>query len=287
MYSPPLPPALLTRDGLKLHVSHWPVAAPKGVVVLLHGLCEHAGRYDELARKLNELQWAVVAPDHRGHGRSEGPRGAMASDDDPLHDLASLMDLVATHYVGFKRVLLGISMGGAIAARFASAAALPVEDAEWSRPIDGLILSAPALLPTMSLVQKTLLSTMGRLMQDLAVPVVFRPEWASSNPDAIRELLADPLVHWRITPRLALFMANSGQTALRRAPAWNTPTLLLYSEIDRLVTPSGCAQFANALPPGLGTTHAYTQLAHDLWHEPQRAVAYKALGQWLSSQFRT
>jgi alpha-beta hydrolase superfamily lysophospholipase len=285
MYLTNLPPALITRDGLQLHLSHWPVTAPKGVVVLLHGLCEHAGRYDELARQLNDSQWAVVAPDHRGHGRSEGPRGALVQDDDPLFDLAALLDVVAAHYPNHKRVLMGISMGGAIAARFVSATALPAEDAIWSRPVDGLVLAAPALLPTMSLVQKTLLSTMGRLIQDVAVPVAFKPEWASSNPEAIEELLNDPLIHTRITPRLALFMANNGQAVLRRAPSWTVPTLTLYSETDRLVTPAGCAQFASALPAELATTHAYATMAHDLWHEPDRRVVHQALRQWLNRQF--
>lgn len=284
MYST-FPPALITRDGLRLHLSHWPVAAPKGVVVLLHGLCEYADCYDELAGLFNQWGWAVVAPDHRGHGHSEGARGALVRDDDPLHDLAALMDLVAKHYPGLKRVLMGISMGGAIAARFASALATPPDHTEWSRPIDGLILAAPALVPTMSLVQKALLSTMGRLMQDVGVPVAFKPEWTSNNPEVIERFVNDPLIHKRLTPRLALFMANSGQTSQRRAPDWTVPTLTMYSEIDRLVTPSGCAQFASALPAHLATTHAYATLAHDLLRDLDRHVAHQALRDWLAREF--
>jgi len=143
------------------------------------------------------------------------------------------------------------------------------------------------LIPTMSLVQKTLLSTMGRLMQDLAVPVAFKPEWVSSSPEVIDEFMNDPLVHRRITPRLALFMAHAGQTALRRAPSWTVPTLTLYSTIDRLVTPEGCSRFASSLPAHLATTHAFDQLAHDIMREPKRAQAHQALHLWLTRVFPT
>ena len=68
-----------------------------------------------------------------------------------------VMDLAERLYPGQTRVLMGHSLGGAITARFVSALAQPLEDAPWARPVDGLILSAPALEPTMGMLQKTLL----------------------------------------------------------------------------------------------------------------------------------
>ncbi|MDR1852149.1 MAG: lysophospholipase, partial [Propionibacteriaceae bacterium] len=48
--------------------------SPKAVVLVVHGLCEHLGRYDYLTARLNAQQYAVYRFDHRGHGRSEGQR---------------------------------------------------------------------------------------------------------------------------------------------------------------------------------------------------------------------
>lgn len=280
-----LPSSIHARDGLTLHLSHWPLTAPKGMVVLLHGLCEYGQRFAETAQRLNEAGWSVVAPDLRGHGRSEGPRGAMTRDDDYLHDVATLMDLVKKAHPQLPVVLFGHSMGGALAARFASAHALPFEDAAWARPIDGLILSAPALQPTMSLVQKALLSTMGRLIQDVAVPVAFKPEWSCSDPAVIAAVNADPLVHKKITPRVALFMAEQGMVVMRRAPSWTVPTLMLYTPDDRLVMPQGCERFAKALPIDLATTHDFPGSLHDLLNEPDKARVHQVLQQWLSTTF--
>lgn len=50
------------------------VNEPKGVVVIVHGLCEHLGRYEYLAGKLNEAGYSVCRFDHRGHGKSDGKK---------------------------------------------------------------------------------------------------------------------------------------------------------------------------------------------------------------------
>lgn len=279
------PSHALARDGLKLHLSHWPVAAPKGVVVLLHGLSEHGQRYAGTARRLNEVGWSVVAPDLRGNGLSEGPRGAVKHDDDFLHDLAAVLDLIEQHYPGLPRVLLGHSLGGALAARFACAQALPREDINWARPLDGVILSAPALQPTMSLVQKALLSTMGRLILDVAVPVAFKPEWLNSDPVVIEEMNQDPLAHKKITPRVALFLAGQGPIVQRRAASWTIPTLMLYAPEDRLVMREGCERFMKALPTDLSTVQAFPGLKHDLLRESGKDKVHQALQQWLTQTF--
>ena len=285
MSHPLFPSHLVARDGLKLHLLHWPVTTPKGVVVFLHGLSEHGLRYAEAAKQINSAEWIMLAPDLRGNGQSEGPRGAIRQDDDFLHDLAAVLDLVEQTCPGLPRVVLGHSMGGALAARFAAAQALPREQAIWARPIDGLILSAPALQPTMSLVQKALLSTMGRLILDVAVPVAFKTEWLNSDPAVIEEINNDPLMHKKITPRVALFMASQGPTLMRRAASWTIPTLMLYTPDDRLVMKDGCERFMKALPPDLSTTHAFPGLKHDLLREPGRDKVYQALQQWLKQTF--
>lgn len=285
----PLPTRLSARDGLKLHLSHWPVTPPpaeaRGVVVLLHGLSEHGQRYKDTAARLNALGWAVVAPDLRGHGLTEGPRCGLRQDDDLLHDLATVVDAVRAAYPRLPLVLMGHSMGGALSARFAAAQALPRDDVPWARPLEGLVLSAPALQPTMSLVQKALLSTMGRLIQDVPVPIAFKPEWVNPDPAVIEEFNNDPLAHGKITPRMALFLAAQGPIVTRRAPAWTVPTLLLYTPDDRLVMREGCERFAQAVPPELMTLRTFPGLAHDVLRVPERERVLQTLQQWLQTTF--
>ncbi|MDE2593265.1 MAG: lysophospholipase [Burkholderiales bacterium] len=280
-----LPTHLAARDGLKLRTYHYPIERPHGLAVFLHGLCEHAGRYADVAAHLNEQGWAVVSYDHRGHGQSEGARGTVQHDDDYLHDLAAVLDAAEAAYPQLPRILVGASMGGLMAARMASAWAEPPEHASWARTIDGIVLAAPALEPSMTLTQKALLSAFGKLVPDLAVPVGLKADWCSSDPAVVADIEADPLIHQRITPRLTQFILDNGQAVMERAARWTCPTLLLYSEADRLVQARACDRFAAEAPRSVVTASRYVDLAHALFHEPKKHLVYSNLNSWLKTQF--
>lgn len=289
MSCPTLPTTLQARDGVALHVSHWPVSGARGVVQYVHSLCDHTGRFAETAQALNAAGWAVAAIDQRGHGLSGGARGALAHDDDLLHDQASLYDVVSQAYAPWAsatplvRVVLGSSMGGLVAARLVAALGDPAESVAWARPFDAAVLVAPALQPNMSFTQRALLSAFGRLAPDLAVAAGFRFEWSCSDEQEVARAYADPLVHDRITPRITYFMLNAGEQVRQRAAHWRTPTLLLYSHADRLVAAQGCERFAAAVPEGLLTLRGWATLRHALLHEPERREVIEAIAGWLDA----
>ena len=108
-------------DGDNLAVQDWPIAqgiALRGVVILVHGLGEHAGRYDHVARRLNDWGFAVRGYDQYGHGESGGPRGGLTADDRLLTDLADIIDSTRLRMPkACPLILLGHSMGGLVAAR--------------------------------------------------------------------------------------------------------------------------------------------------------------------------
>ncbi len=139
-------------DGDNLAVQYWPAAEDRprrGVVVVVHGLGEHAGRHDRLAQRLAEWGFAVIGHDQCGHGDSAGTRGCLPSTTRLIDDLADVVDS-ARHRLkdGEKLFVLGHSMGGLVAACFVL----------LRRPaIDGLILSSPALRTDLSATQKVLL----------------------------------------------------------------------------------------------------------------------------------
>ncbi|MES1163052.1 MAG: alpha/beta fold hydrolase, partial [Rhizobacter sp.] len=117
--------AITTADGLRLQLREWPVPDARGTVLIVHGLGEHIGRYAQVAARLNAWGWHAIGFDHRGHGASEGARGALAHDDDLLQDLARVVDAVRAARAG-PLLLLGHSLGGLVAARFVAEALRPV-----------------------------------------------------------------------------------------------------------------------------------------------------------------
>ena len=276
----PLPERLRTRDGLQLHLRHWPARAARSVLIV-HGLGEHIGRYEHVAAQLHADGWQVFGYDQRGHGLSEGPRGGLATDDDLLHDLATVIDALRAAQPG-PLVLLGHSMGGLVAARFVAGGAGP-GGAAWARPVDALVLSSPALDPGMSIPQKLLLACLGRLAPKLAVSNGLKPEWISRDAQVVRDYVADPLVHDRVTPRLVRFIVDGGNVVAERAADWRLPTLLLYAGSDRCVAPAGSAGFAASAPQAVVAVHEFRPLYHEIFNEPEQAEVFGVLRDWLAT----
>ena len=270
-----------TRDGLELQRRDWPSGDARGTIVIVHGLGEHVGRYAHVAARLNASGWSVVGVDQRGHGRSAGARGRLAAGDDLLVDLAAVLDAVRAESSGLL-VLLGHSLGGLVAARFV-AGALESPPPPWSRAVDALVLSSPALDVGMSAVQRALLATLGPLTPNLAVGNGLDPNAISRDAAVVAAYRADPLVHDRIAPRLGRFIAKAGAEVIARAPRWRVPTLVLYAGRDRLVQPRGSAAFAAAAPKGVVTGREFPTLFHEIFNEPEQDEVLSALVAWLDT----
>ncbi len=272
-------------DGIELATAAWPATGnasgtSAGTILLVHGLGEHVQRYAWLAAQLNAVGWNVVGYDHRGHGRSGGPRGAIPAADSMLADLSAMVDRVRRDQPG-RLVLLGHSMGGLIAARFV-AEGLQAAPAAWSRPLDALVLSSPALDAGMSAMQKLQLGIGSRLLPNLAVSNGLKPEWISHDAAVVREYLADPLVHDRITPRLARSIVDGGRFVIAQAPRWATPTLLMWAGADLCVAPSGSAAFtAAAASTAAMQGRCFDGMYHEIFNEPQRGEVVAHLTGWL------
>lgn len=271
---------LTTDDGLHLHTRHWPAPAPaRGQVLIVHGLGEHIERYAHVAAALNAAGWDVHGWDHRGHGRSQGPRGDIPDADALLRDTARVID--AVRRTGSHFVLLGHSLGGLVAARFA-AEALATRPAAWSRPLDGLVLSSPALDAGLSGAQKLALAVAEKAAPGLAVGNGLKPAWISRDPAVVAAYASDPLVHDRITARLTRFIVDAGARVIADAPRWQLQTLLMWAGADRCVAPRGSEAFAAAVPPNVVATRPWPELAHEIFNEPEKAQVLQVLTDWLN-----
>jgi alpha-beta hydrolase superfamily lysophospholipase len=272
--------ALHTADGQPLHLRQW--AAPglaRGTVLLCHGLGEHIGRYAHVAEHLNRTGWHVAGFDHRGHGASGGPRGVIPRPDSLLDDLGRVVDAVREWKSG-PLVLLGHSMGGAVAARYVAEAS-QAQPARWYRELTGLVLSSPALALRMNWAQHGLLALLGSALPRLPLGNGLKPQWVSHDPAVVKAYSADPLVHDRVCPGLVRFMLDAGEAVRQAAPRWQVPTLLLYAGADRCVDPSGSDEFAAAVPVAMLRHQRYDGLAHEIFNEPEKARVLGDLDSWL------
>lgn len=271
-----------TADGLRLALHRWPLDDARGTVLIVHGLGEHAGRYAHVAAALNAAGWSALGHDHRGHGDSDGARGVIAAADSLLADLAAVIDAVRAGSPRGPLVLLGDSMGGAVAARLVAEALQPAP-AAWSRPADALVLVAPALETTMTRWQRLQLALMRRLAPDVAVRSGLDATALSRDPAVVRAYLADPRVHDRISARLAQFIVDAGAFVRAHAARWRVPTLLLWGGADRIVAPSGSAAFAAAAPVGVVSAWCDPAMLHEPFNDVGREQVLQRLTGWLST----
>jgi alpha-beta hydrolase superfamily lysophospholipase len=166
-----------------------------------------------------------------------------------------------------------------VAARFVAEDLSP-EPARWSRVVQGLVLSSPALALDVSPVQRLLL-LLGRLSPDRPTGNGLDPNAICRDPRVVQAYRDDPLVHDRITPRLAQFLLDAGEFVRGRAARWATPTLLLWAGADRCVAPRGSAAFAAEAPAAVVSAHACAGLYHEIFNEPEKDQVFDTVRQWL------
>lgn len=284
-----IPTPFPSFDGHTLAMFDWPLRsqhAPRAVVVLVHGLGEHAWRYDQLACELNAAGFVVRAYDQRGHGESAGRRGCLPHPDALLHDLSEVIDhtratLCQRHQVPL--VLLGHSMGGLVCALWAARAQLSRGN---QRPaVDALVLSSPALHIYLSVWQRAWLAGARRWLAHITVGNGLNAQHLSHDPEVVSGYLRDPLVHDRVSFRLGYFMAQGGPEVLAHAPRWCLPTLLMYAGGDRLVNPQGSRRFAQLSPVGVVEAHCFDHFYHEIFNETHRQHVVTMLLGWLDHRF--
>ncbi|GAA4342772.1 alpha/beta hydrolase [Variovorax defluvii] len=270
---------LRTPDGETLALHEWPLApgdAARAVVVLVHGIGEHAGRYAHVAARLNDWGFAARAADHYGHGASTGPRGGLPSVMRLVDDLALVVDDTRRRFESLPLVLLGHSLGGLVSASFVARAV---------RPVDALVMSSPALDPGLSLFHQGLIAGLSRVAPTVRVGNGLDERYLSHDPSVVRAYRDDPLCHDRIGARLARFLADEGAVVQSAAPNWRVPTLLIYAGDDRLVKPEGSRRFAEAAPVTVLSATCFPALYHEIFNELDALPVFDTLGRWLDDRF--
>lgn len=259
-----------------LAVYDWPLTndqAPRGTVLLVHGLAEHMGRYAHVAAQLNAWGFHVRGFDQYGHGLSSGVRGRLLSPHGFTDDVARVLDAAHLQSDDAPLVLLGHSMGGVVAAHFV---------AQHIRPVDGLVLSSPAFKPQLRRLDKALLFVMSHMAPQLCVDNGLDARWVARDQQAVAQYVDDPLVHRQISAALAQWIIQTGQACVDSAPLVQTPTLLLYAGHDRIVCAQGSEAYAAASPTKDLTVHGYAEMYHEIFNDPAVANVFTDLQNWLT-----
>ena len=283
MYTPTAK-ALATPDGQTLVSFAWPWRrddVPRAHVLLVHGLGEHARRYDALAMWFQNQGISVWAYDQRGHGASSGARATLPTPDALLDDLDVVWQAFANaHNNGVPLLVLGHSMGGLVVMRWLQRDT----HAQQPRMPAAAIISSPALGVHANGLEQWMVKLLARHLPNVRLGNGLKLQGLSHDPAVIEAYKQDPLVHKYITPRLVQWIVANGQHVVGGAAKWAVPSLLMYAGADALVDPKAADTFAKAAPANVQTQRLDAAF-HEIFNESAqyRDQALATLGQWLDA----
>ncbi len=241
-----------------------PEGTPRRIVQIVHGYAEHGGRYSHVARALNARGAVVYADDHLGHGRSEGERALITDFEHVVDDLHAVAGIARNEHPGLPLVLVGHSMGGLLAARFAQRWPTDVAGAafcgavlgdwQWARDV----LSEPAL-----------------------PHIPFEPLALSRDPEVGAAYAADPLVYHGQYKRGLLEAEVAALDAFQRdIGRLVMPVLFLHGTDDPFVPWERSLQAVRDMPTEDVTVHLIDGGRHEVLNEIDRDEVIGYLTEW-------
>lgn len=241
-------------SGGRLHVSTWPNPDATFLVLIAHGYGEHIGRYRHVAERLHGAGAVVVGPDHRGHGRSAGERALIKRGEDLVDDLHLVAAWARADHPGLPLVLIGHSMGGLIATRYAQ---------RFGAELSALVLSAPIIGGNPAIA--------GLLDLDPIPEVPIDPAGLSRDPAVGAAYAADPLVYHGpfLRPTLEALFDGVGRVA-GGGDLGALPTLWIHGSEDPLAPLEETRTAAERLAGSSFQRRIYAGAAHEVFNETNR-----------------
>lgn len=252
---------ITTAPGIDLFVRYRRPANPKGTVLVVHGVGEHAGRWANLEHALVEGGWSYYGYDHRGHGQSTGRRVHIDRFSNYLDDLQRVYDEVRAHAGEGKVFVYGHSMGAMVVALWAA----------LRRPtVWGVILAAAPFrlavkVPKVKIAAAKILS---KIVPTLVLANEVDPAILSHDPAVGKAYRLDPLVETKATVRWGDEFLKAQVEIKTRGAEIEVPVLLLHGTGDALADYRGTEDFVTAAISSDKTVKIYDGLFHELHNEP-------------------
>ena len=270
---------LRPEPDIALAMAAWIPPTPKAIALVCHGHAEHLGRYSHLVTALVGRGYAVYGQDHRGHGRSSGTRALAMRFDDFVDDFHHLLERARRDHPGLPVVLIGHSMGGLIAVRFA----LEHED-----ELTALVTSGPALVidDGVSAMAKRIGGILSRITPAAPLPRGDSGEdKLTYDPEISRQFGLDDRTHHGPTRfRTAHQMLVAGEDARHRADEIRLPLLAMHGADDTLTYPRGTQLLFERAASTDKTLKLWPGMKHEIFNEAGRGEVFIYMLDWLDAR---
>ncbi len=264
----------------------------RGVVLVVHGLAEHGGRYAEFAEQLNRHGFAVATVDLPGHGRSMGKRCCVAHLDQYLHAVEIAHQATEDEFSARESsensdgalssanrpfFLLGHSMGGLIASLY-----IQKHEARFA----GVVFSGAALMsdPVPPAAQVLFMQMLAKVLPAAGV-LKIEAEGVSRDPSVVEKYVNDPLVFTGKLPVSVLVaMVKGMKRSVKGLGDVTVPALIMHGEADRVVPVEASRLLMSKIGSKDKELRVFPQMFHEIFNEPERVEIVDQVIDWMQKR---
>jgi acylglycerol lipase len=264
-----------------IYYQYWlPESEPKAILLVVHGLAEHSGRYMNVVNHLVPSGYAVYGLDHIGHGKSDGERVYVERFQDYTTTLKKYFDMIRKWQPEKAIFLIGHSMGGLISAEYLL---------EHQGELSGAVLSGPGIKVPDNISQATIF--VGKLLSIImpkAGLIQLDAEGVSRDPKVVDAYINDPLVYTgKTTARLCAELLKTTQRVTDQATKIRLPIMIIQGSGDKLVDPSGAQLLYDLVGSGDKMIKIYDGFYHEVFNEPEHEQVLNDVNKWLETHLGT
>lgn len=264
-------------DGLRLYLRRHELENARGEILIAHGFGEHSGRYGALTDHLVNHNYCVTAYDHRGHGLSDGLPGHVESFGEYDEDIAKIISSVRSRSQAKSLFLIGHSMGGLIALRYA---------ARKSGTLTGAIVSAPLIEVAVPVPAHKLMiaRVSARMAPRMRLDNEINPANLSRDPEVGRAYAADPLVNRKVSGKWFAEATRAMKEVAEWASQITTPVLVMHGTEDKLASVDATKRLFERIGSSDKELVIYPGFYHELFNEPEKQEVFDRVTDWLDKR---
>lgn len=264
-------------QNINLYYQCWlPDIEPGAVLLIVHGLADHSGRFANLINHFVPRGYAIYGYDQWGHGRSPGQKGYIDSFAHFVDDLGFFLRFVRSRHPDNKVFIVAHSVGGTVATAFTVA---------HQDEFDGLILSAATLKPgnSVSGVLIAIAPLLSLLVPKMGLYTIDAPS-ISRDQAVVNAYVNDPLVYrGKIRTRLGVEILRTMQALQSKLSKIRLPVLIMYGTADRLSEPEGSQMLYDAVSSSDKTLKTYDGFYHEIFNQPGHEQVLRDVEKWLTA----
>ena len=266
------------RNNFSLYRQAWlPDIAPKAILLIVHGIAEHSGRYMNLVNYFVPKGYAVYSFDLRGHGKSDGKRSYIERFSYYIDDLQTFFNLVRTENPNTKIFMVGHSMGSTISIDYAL---------EHQSELQGLIISGTTLKLGSSISKTAILMAkiLSVLMPKMGVSAL-DPGGISRDPVVVAAYVNDPLNYMgKLSARFGVELLKTMEMLQSGLSEINLPILIMQGSQDRISDPASSKLLFDGVSSKDKTMKIYEGFYHEIFNDPERQQVFSNMEAWIKTR---